>query len=124
LEPTEFDPKWFSHKFRGPGVRYEIGLCIATGNIVWAHGGYRCGQWPDSRLAREAFIARSSGDPLKKILARHETVNKRVKQFYCMKDVFRHVLTLHPSFFRDCVNLTQIMIVNGEPLHDVEPLVQ
>jgi hypothetical protein len=57
LEPTEFDPKWFSHKFRGPGVRYEIGLCIATGNIVWAHGGYPCG-WPDLRLARDAFIDR------------------------------------------------------------------
>jgi hypothetical protein len=40
LEPTEFDQKWFSHKFRGSGVRYEIGLCIATGNIVWAHGEY------------------------------------------------------------------------------------
>lgn len=146
LEPTEFDPKWFSHKFRGPGVRYEIGLCIATGNIVWAHGGYPCGEWPDLRLARDAFIDRleidekaladkgyrdnnffvnPNGDPLKKkILARHETVNKRVKQFYCMNDVFRHVLTLHPSFFRACVNLTQIVTVNGEPLYDVEPLVE
>ena len=146
MEPTEFDPKWFSHKFRGPGVRYEIGLCIATGNIVWAHGGYPCGELPDLRLARDAFIDRleidekaladkgyrdnnffvnPNGDPLKKkILARHETVNKRVKQFYCMNDVFRHVLTLHPSFFRACVNLTQIMIVNGEPLYGVEPLVE
>jgi hypothetical protein len=56
LEPTEFDPKWFSHKFSGPGVRYEIEICIATGNIVWAHGGYPCGEWPDLRLARDAFI--------------------------------------------------------------------
>lgn len=146
MEPTEFDPKWFSHKFSGPGVRYEIGICIATGNIVWAHGGYPCGEWPDLRLARDAFIdhleidekaladkgyrdnnyfVNPNGDPLKKkILARHETANKRVKQFYSMKDVFRHVLTLHPSFFRACVNLTQIMIVNGEPLYDVEPLEQ
>lgn len=98
------------------------------------------------RLARDAFIdhleidekaladkgyrdnnyfVNPNGDPLKKkILARHETANKRVKQFYSMKDVFRHVLTLHPSFFRACVNLTQIMIVNGEPLYDVEPLEQ
>ena len=56
LEPTEFDPKWFSHKFRGPGIRYEIGLCIKTGNIVLAHGGYPCGEWSDLRLARDAFI--------------------------------------------------------------------
>ena len=25
-EPTPFDPKWFSHKFKGPGLRYEIGV--------------------------------------------------------------------------------------------------
>ena len=25
-EPTVFDPKWFSHKFNGPGLRYEIAL--------------------------------------------------------------------------------------------------
>ena len=144
MEPTEFSPKWFSHKFRGPGLRYEIALSIATGNIVWAHGGYPCGEWPDLRLARDAFIGRlaigemaladggyrdhqyfinPNGDRHKKnILARHETVNRRVKQFSSMKHVFRHVLTLHPSFFRSVVNLTQIMIENGEPLYAVEPL--
>ena len=37
-----------------------------------------------------------------------------------MKNVFRHVLTLHPSFFRAVVNLTQLMIDNGEPLYEVE----
>jgi hypothetical protein len=42
--------------FSGPVVHYEIGICIATGNIVWAHGGYLCGELPDLRLARDAFI--------------------------------------------------------------------
>jgi hypothetical protein len=28
FELTEFDPKWFSHKFRGPGVHYEIGVAF------------------------------------------------------------------------------------------------
>jgi hypothetical protein len=137
LEPTEFDPKRFSHKFGGHGLRYEIGLCITTGNIVWAHGAYPCGEWPDLRLARDAFInhleigekaladkgyrdnnyfVNPNGNQMKKkILARHETVNKRVKQLYSMKNVFRHVLTLQPSFFRAVVNVTQIMIDNGEP---------
>ena len=38
-EPTPFGPKWYSHKFHGPGLRYEIGIGIETGYIVWAHMG-------------------------------------------------------------------------------------
>ena len=56
MEPTEFDPKWWSHKFNGPGLRYEVALCIRTGDIVWVNGGLPCGEWSDLRLARNAFI--------------------------------------------------------------------
>ena len=55
---SKFDRKWCSHKIHGPGLRNEFGLCIRTGNIVWAHGGLPCGQWADVRLARNAFIHR------------------------------------------------------------------
>ena len=121
MEPTDFDPKWYSHKFRGPGLRYEVGLCIRTGHIVWAHGGLPCGEWPDLKLARDVFIYRllpgekaladkgyrddnffenPNGDPHKKIiLARHETVNARIKQFRCMRSTFRYALYLHPCFY-------------------------
>ena len=58
LLPTPFNAKWWSHKFNGPGLRYEIALCIRTGEIVWANGGLPCGEWPDLRLARNAFIGR------------------------------------------------------------------
>ena len=34
LEPSPFDPKWYSHKFKGAGVRYEVGICLKTGWIV------------------------------------------------------------------------------------------
>ena len=67
MEPSEFSPKWYSHKFHGPGFRYEIGLCIRTGEIVWAHGGLPCGAWPDLRLARDAII--HVLDPGKRIIA-------------------------------------------------------
>jgi hypothetical protein len=55
----------------------------------------------------------------KKILARHETVNKRIKQFCCLNFRFRHYLHLHPRFFHAVVNLTQLMNLNGEPLYSV-----
>lgn len=55
MEPSEFNPKWYSHKFNGPGLRYEIGICIRIGNIVWANGGYPCGGWPDIKIFRDAL---------------------------------------------------------------------
>ena len=56
MEPTPFNPKWFSHKFHGSGLRYEIGLCIRTGDIVWANGGLPSGQWSDLRIARSLIL--------------------------------------------------------------------
>ena len=53
LEPTPFSTKWFLHKFKGPGVRYEVGVCIRTGWIVWVNGPFPCGTWPDLKIAKE-----------------------------------------------------------------------
>jgi hypothetical protein len=30
-EPTDFSTKWFSHKFKGPGLRYEVAISIKGG---------------------------------------------------------------------------------------------
>lgn len=143
VEPKPFNRRWYSHKFRGPGLRYEIGLCVRTGKIVWKHGGYPCGEYPDLKLAREAYVL--STQPLeltladkgyndknhfllptaqnsashKRIMARHETVNKRIKQFRVLKDTFRNSLEKHPMVFHAVVNLTELMIENGEPLFSV-----
>ena len=55
-EPTPFDPRWYSHKHRGPGLRYEVGVCIQTGWIVWHHGPFPCGTWPDLQIARDRAV--------------------------------------------------------------------
>ena len=142
MEPTPFSPKWYSHKFHGPGVRYEIGLCIRTGHIVWANGGVPCGQWSDLKLAQDAFVhclqpgekavadggyrddryfqKKNDDERNKRVLARHETVNRRIKQFCCMTNTFRHALHLHPTFFHAVLHLTQLMIENGESLYSVD----
>ena len=46
-QPQNFDKKWFSHKFKGPGLRYEVALNIQTGNIVWSHGPFSPGAYTD-----------------------------------------------------------------------------
>lgn len=145
LEPTPFDPKWYSHKFHGPGMRYEVAVCIATGRIVSAHGPFPCGQYSDVRIFRIALKARledgeyivadggyndercrsckGTNDPNRRLFsvirARHETVNRRFKQFNALGNRFRHSLGLHSSCFHAVCNLTQISLQNGEPLFRV-----
>ena len=39
-------PFW-SYKFKKSGLRYEVGLCILTGDICWWSGPYAPGVWND-----------------------------------------------------------------------------
>lgn len=55
-EPTPFDGKWYSHKFKGPGVRYEVVIGIHNKYIVSINGPYPCGAWPDLKIARQDLI--------------------------------------------------------------------
>jgi len=144
-EPTPFDTKWFSHKFKGPGIRYEVGLNISTGDIVWVNGGVPCGAFPDLVLARECYIYNVNEGELtvadetyedrryfiypkaypesvhwqKAVMARHETVNKKMADWGCLGKRFRHRLELHQLCFYAVANLTQVLINLGEKLYDV-----
>jgi len=52
----EHGPEFSSHKFaKKSGLRYEVGLCILTGDIVWINGPYACGHWPDLSIARDGL---------------------------------------------------------------------
>lgn len=54
-----------------------------------------------------------------RIMARHETVNRRMKQFQALKQAFRHDIQKHPMVFNAVANLTQLMLENGEPLFSI-----
>lgn len=142
-EQFPFNPKWYSHKFHGPGIRYEIGLNIRSGDVVWKFGGYPCGEFPDLKLARQSYVhAVRAGEKTiadrgypddtffilpnnlnankhKRIMSRHETINKRIRHFKVLKETFRHDLDLHPIIFHAVVNLVQLQIQDGEPLFTV-----
>lgn len=139
---------WYSHKFKKPAVRYELGVSIQSGDIVWVNGPWRAGSYPDISIfrlggLRDKLLENNEraeadlgyrGEPLaidlpdegpksmilakKRARMRHETCNKRFKNWGCMKQEFRHGLSLH----RDCMYaitvLTQLAIRNGEPLFD------
>ena len=51
-EPSPFDPMWYSHKFNGAALRYEVGICIQTGWICWLAGPFPAGDFPDVEIFR------------------------------------------------------------------------
>lgn len=51
-----YDEEYFSHKFKGRGLRYEVGVCIQTGDIVWINGPFPCGKRSDLGIARQGVI--------------------------------------------------------------------
>ena len=40
------------HKFKKPGVQYEIGISILGGDICWVEGPLPCGAYPDVKVFR------------------------------------------------------------------------
>ena len=54
-EQSPWSKKWFSHKFKGPGLRYEIAIAIRTGLIVWINGPFPCGSFPDLKIFRNGL---------------------------------------------------------------------
>ena len=147
-EPTPFDRKWYSHKFRSAGVRYEIGVALRRSEIVWVNGPFPCGRNPDLVIFRNGLKARLRAgervladkgyrgeagcvdiprdqDPANlrrwkaRIASRHETVNKRLKNFNVLVVPFRHNLRKHRSVFHAVTVVTQVNLTNGDPLFDV-----
>jgi hypothetical protein len=140
-EPHPFSRLWYSHKFKGPGLRYEIAVCIQTGDIVWVNGPYKCGRWPDLKIFRDRLkgllipreqveadkgyrgddkvrhpnMARSYAELYAKKLARgrHETINCRLKRWGILSHVFRHDLNKHGHAFMAVAVLTQLTFDHG-----------
>ena len=56
-EPHPFDTvwskRWFSPKFKGPGLRYEIAISILEGDIVWVNGPFPPGLYNDVQIFEE-----------------------------------------------------------------------
>ena len=130
-------PQFSSHKYnKKSALRYEVGLCILTGDIVWINGPYEAGVWPDISIFRDSLISfleeyeRVEADdgyigehPAKvkcpKGFANLETINKRFKHFQCFNVPWRGGnLCLHGDAFRLIAVVLQLSINNGEKLFE------
>lgn len=111
-------------------------MSIEAANIVWVHGPFPCGTWPDikiskSRLAsvlprNEMKVADSGYQHQKcispsnvsceqraihaRIRARHESCNAQLKYFNILQDEFGHNFKKHGTVFHAVAKLVVFMI--------------
>ena len=146
-ETYPFDPDNFSYKVNGPGIRYEIDLCIQSGDIIWVNGPFRPGEMNDDGVAKtkgfwsalapgEMFLVDSIYSGAKAITpngrinrdqsmkstarARHETVNSKLKQFAILRVEFRHGFHRHGQVFHSIAAICQIEMEVESPLFPVD----
>ena len=147
-EPRPFSRLWYSHKFKHAALRYEVAVCIQTGEVVWTKGPFAAGAWPDIEIFRgwlkhyllpgervEADYGYAGDEKVDApedfttnmgqyedkfvVRARHETVNARFKQFNALRETFRHSRHKHAHVFNSVAVITQLAIISGEPLFPV-----
>jgi DDE superfamily endonuclease len=145
--------KWYSKKFNKAGLTYEIGVAIYHDKIVWINGPFPAGEndkkvfdkpeglanklkegqqvigdegyrgRPDKASTRNAFDGQEVKDYKRRVKARHETVNSRLKAFGILDQKFRTTgnsrLTKHKAAFEACCVIIQYEMENGSPLFKV-----
>ncbi len=126
-------------------LRYELGVDILTGNLVWIQGPYPAGKYTDITIfnkvlrnflepgerikANEGY--RSHPDKIKcpgndanpaenrgmqgRVRACHKMLNGRLKNWGILSQVFCHNIMRHGDVFRACAVVTQFTVQNGEP---------
>jgi len=141
FEPSPRSKIWWSHKFNHAALRYEIGQCIKTGDIVWINGPF-----PANISDREIFdmglslellpwelVEADNGysgrvqiqipragptrlDRKQKSQARGriENVNRRLKVFKIMERFESTNIEKHAKIARAVAVIVQLSFENGE----------
>ena len=52
----QWSRRWYTNKFSGPGLRYEIAICILTGELVWINGPFSPGVYNDYKIFMECGL--------------------------------------------------------------------
>ena len=117
---------WLNGPFE-PGIYNDIKIFrsalvgeLEEGERVEANDGY-VGEAPRYVKCPKCIVHRRDAEQMQSIARRrHETCNKRFKQFGVLKQIFRHNIMDHGEVFRSVAVITQLSIQNGEPLFGVD----
>ena len=89
---------------------------VPDGKLIIGDKGYTS---LDFITTRNSLDCRAVKAFKKRALARHETFNKRLKDFKCLAERFRHGEEKFKFAFEACVVMTQINMDLGAPLFDM-----
>lgn len=56
-EPSPFSAGWFSHKFKGAALLFEVASFICFKNVVWVDGPFMAGSFSNLKMFRCRFKA-------------------------------------------------------------------
>lgn len=72
-------------------MRYEVGVSILNGDIVWVNGPYECGLWPDIKIFRNSL--RSHLDQNERVEADDGYIGEAPNKVKCPKSFTNRVST-------------------------------
>jgi len=146
---TEPSSKWCSHKHKSAGLSYELGISIYKNKLVWINGPFKAathdktifkkdlskkipagkraiadrgysGKACEHQLSiRNARDSQGLKEFKKRVRARHENFNARIKNFFILEDRFRHGVKRHKTVMEAVCVLVQYDMENGYPLFHV-----
>jgi hypothetical protein len=138
-----------SHKYAGKlALRYELGISILAGNLVWIQGPYPTGKYTDIKIfnsvlqyclkpgkrvkADNGYVGHTDKikcpdntcNPVENLAMQgrarscQEMLNGWLKNWGILVKVYRHDITAHGTVIHACAVITQLCIDHG-PLFEV-----
>ena len=115
--------KFASCKYGGKSaLRYELGLDIFRGNLIWIEGPYTTGKYPDITIFRcpnSTTLRADHHEMIWRVSARHKTINARLKYWGIMAQVYHHDIENHGYVFWVVAVITHLTVENKKPLFEV-----
>lgn len=136
-EQSPFILHWYSYKFDGPCLGYDVGLSWAVNKVEWINGPFCPGKYNDLQMFRrnrrwyldhgekvwadriysDRKCARKGDElhetqkqTLKIILRLHEVLNSRLKICNILDMAFRYDVAKYRICFYAVANITQLLI--------------
>ena len=123
-----------SHKYAGKSaLRYELGIDILVGNLVWIQGQYSAGKYTDIKIFNK--VLRNFLEPGERVEAdkgyrghpdksesggesddagegegTSQDAKRLAEELGILSQVFRHHITMHGDVYRACAVVSQLTV--------------